>query len=278
MAPLNLQASFETGSFVVRSYTDRRIIAGVGKRFAPLRRGDNHGRNQRNPERTRGSCSHKDSLPHTLSAQGATNQSETSDTVRSRSTVGSLWYTAHGNSHAGLDMSEQRDHPSHERDDMIERLKSMNTALPVCSRPGIAASWLLLGAVAMGIGVSVRAAAAQADKTTFDGVYTDAQSARGEKILGCLVRGLSRRQAGGLRHGSGGSRSRFQGNVERTVGRRAVRQGQDDHAGQRARHPSATDTADVVAYILKVNDYPAGSAELPSEMAALSTIKLRHQK
>ena len=41
---------------------------------------------------------------------------------------------------------------------------------------------------------------------------------------------------------------------------------------------SAAATADVLAYVLKVNDYPAGAAELPSEMAALSEIKLRHQK
>ncbi len=41
---------------------------------------------------------------------------------------------------------------------------------------------------------------------------------------------------------------------------------------------SAAATADMVAYILKLNDYPAGATELPSDNAALGQIKLRHEK
>ena len=81
---------------------------------------------------------------------------------------------------------------------MIERFENIDTPRPVLStRPSVIgsraswASWILLGAVAVGIGASVRESAAQAGagKTTFDGVYTEAQSARGEKTsaMSCSV-------------------------------------------------------------------------------------------
>lgn len=37
-------------------------------------------------------------------------------------------------------------------------------------------------------------------------------------------------------------------------------------------------TADLVAYILKINAYPVGAAELPSDAAALKQIRLSRQK
>jgi mono/diheme cytochrome c family protein len=163
---------------------------------------------------------------------------------------------------------------------MIERFEDTDTPAPRRTRPAVAASWLLLGAVAIGLGVTARESAAQAggDKTTFDGVYTDAQSARGEKtsVASCSV--CHGDKLAGTDMGPGVAGSAFR---ENWSGRSVSELFDKVKTTMPANDPgslSAAATADVVAYILKVNDYPAGSAELPSEMAALSQIKLRHQK
>ena len=162
---------------------------------------------------------------------------------------------------------------------MIERFENTDYASPLRSRPGIAASWLLLGAVAIGLGVGARESAAQAGgKTTFDGVYTDAQSARGEKtsVASCSV--CHGDKLAGTDMGPGVAGPAFR---ENWSGRAVSELFDKVKTTMPANDPgtlSAAATADVVAYILKVNDYPAGSAELPSDMAALAQIKLRHQK
>jgi mono/diheme cytochrome c family protein len=161
---------------------------------------------------------------------------------------------------------------------MIERFERIHTPLASRTRPAVAASWILIGAVVVGIGVSARESAAQGGKTTFDGVYTDAQSARGEKISvdSCAV--CHGDKLAGTDMGPGVQGAAFR---EAWSGRSVGELFDKVKTTMPANDPgtlSAAATADVVAYILKVNDYPAGSGELPSEAAALSEIKLRHQK
>jgi mono/diheme cytochrome c family protein len=167
------------------------------------------------------------------------------------------------------------------REIMIERYeKKTGTRTVARMRPRMVASLILLGAVAAGIGGSARDSAAQAaaGKSTFDGVYSDAQSARGEKtsVASCAV--CHGDKLAGTDMGPGVAGPAFR---ENWSGRTVSELFDKVKTTMPANDPgtlSAAATADVVAYILKVNDYPAGSAELPSEMAALSQIKLRHQK
>jgi mono/diheme cytochrome c family protein len=163
------------------------------------------------------------------------------------------------------------------RDDMIERFENLDTT-PARSRLGLVASWLLLGAVAAGLGVSARDAAAQDTKSTFDGVYSDAQSARGEKISVASCSVCHGDKLAGTDMGPGVAGPMFR---EAWSGRSMGELFDKVKTTMPANEPgslSAAATADVLAYILKVNDYPAGSAELPSDMAALNQIKIRHQK
>ena len=132
----------------------------------------------------------------------------------------------------------------------------------------------------MGIGVSVRESAAQAGagKTTFDGVYTEAQSARGEKTSAMSCSVCHGDKLAGTDMGPGVQGPAFR---ETWSGRSLGELFDKIKTTMPANDPgtlSAADSADVLAYVLKVNDYPAGAAELPSEMAALSEIKIRHQK
>jgi mono/diheme cytochrome c family protein len=161
---------------------------------------------------------------------------------------------------------------------MIER-EMTNSPLFHRSRPRLAASWILLGAVAVGIGVSARDTSAQAGaKTSFDGVYTEAQSGRGEKVSVASCAVCHGDKLAGSDMGPGVAGPDFR---EAWSGKSVGDLFDKVKTTMPANDPgslSAAATADVVAYILKVNDYPAGTAELPSEMAALSDIKLRHQK
>jgi mono/diheme cytochrome c family protein len=163
---------------------------------------------------------------------------------------------------------------------MIERREQNDTTAATCRRPHFVASWILLGAVAAGLAGSARESAAQAagGKSTFDGVYTEAQSARGEKtsVASCAVCHGARLAGTDMGPGVAGPDFR-----ENWSGRTVSELFDKVKTTMPANDPgtlSAAATADVVAYILKVNDYPAGAAELPSEMAELSQIKLRHQK
>jgi mono/diheme cytochrome c family protein len=162
---------------------------------------------------------------------------------------------------------------------MIERFEMNDTPRQPHPRAGVVAWWMLLGAVALGAGVTARASAAQdAGKTTFDGVYTDAQSARGEKISVTSCSACHGDKLAGTDMGPGVQGPDFR---ENWSGKSVGELFEKVKTTMPANEPgtlSAAATADVIAYILKVNDYPAGAAELPSDAAALTAIKLRHQK
>jgi mono/diheme cytochrome c family protein len=162
--------------------------------------------------------------------------------------------------------------------DMIERFET-EMPPPARPRPNVLASWILLGAVAAGLGMSARESAAQAAaKSTFDGVYSEAQSGRGEKISVASCSVCHGDKLAGTDMGPGVAGPAFRENWSgRTLGELFEK----IKTTMPANEPgtlSAAATADVIAYILKVNDYPAGAAEVPSETAALAEIKLRHQK
>ncbi len=121
------------------------------------------------------------------------------------------------------------------------------------------------------------AAAPAAGSGIWSGIYTDAQAKRGEGVankscIACHGAELMGGEAGPTLVGL-----EFLGNWNSlTLGDLFDR----IHTTMPADAPgslSLTDTADVVSYVLKLNKYPAGEKELPSDMSALGQVKIEGQ-
>ena len=129
----------------------------------------------------------------------------------------------------------------------------------------------------MAIGLSYSVAMADQDKTSWDGVYTDAQATRGEKLWGekcakCHGPDLSGGDAPSL------IGSEFSGNWDDlTLGdladRLRISMPQDNPQSL-----SREQTAELVATILKGNRMPAGQADLPVQTEYLRMIKYKANK
>lgn len=128
-------------------------------------------------------------------------------------------------------------------------------------------------AIALMSGVYTVAALSAQARTTGDGVYTEAQAMRGEKIYtdscaSCHGPDLS---GGGQTPGLAGKEFNMDWNdlsmsdlFDRT---RATMPA--DRPGTLKPEP----TADVIAFLLQKGSFPAGQAELPADVAALKAIK-----
>jgi len=103
-----------------------------------------------------------------------------------------------------------------------------------------------------------------ASKTIWDGVYTAAQAARGENAVkqncGACHAAAEWRNAGFIPSWSGRSVGELHTLIRTTMPM--------DAPGRL----SPAQYADIVAYILKINNVPAGEVELPSEDRALQGI------
>ncbi len=120
-------------------------------------------------------------------------------------------------------------------------------------------------------------APATAGSGIWSGVYTDAQAKRGEGIankscVSCHGAELAGGEAGPTLVGL-----EFLGNWNSlTLGDFYDR----IHSTMPADAPgslSPQDTADIMAYVLKLNKYPAGQKELPTDMASLGQVKIEGQ-
>jgi mono/diheme cytochrome c family protein len=118
---------------------------------------------------------------------------------------------------------------------------------------------------------------AQGGSGIWSGVYTDAQAKRGEGIankqcVSCHGAELAGGEAGPTLVGL-----EFLGNWNSlTLGDLFDR----IHTTMPADAPgslSLQDTGDVVAYVLKLNKYPAGEKELPTDASALGQVKIEGQ-
>ena len=134
-----------------------------------------------------------------------------------------------------------------------------------------------LGSVRLHAAAAQQAAAAGA-RTVWDGVYTAEQSARGKEVAtstcdACHGEGLAGSDIGpGLRGEDFKS-----GWVGRTVGDLFEK----IHTTMPANSPGSLkpqQSADLVAYIFKLNEFPEGTTELPSETAQLGAISISAKK
>jgi len=139
--------------------------------------------------------------------------------------------------------------------------------------------------VALGLGIaaiwtisSTPARLAAQGKSTLDGVYTAAQGERGAALAKESCEVCHGEKFAGADMGPGLQPADFKA---AWVGRPASELFDKIIQTMPANEPGSltpAKSADLVAYILKLNDYPAGAGELPSDMAALKQIVIAEKK
>jgi len=135
----------------------------------------------------------------------------------------------------------------------------------------IRSGWLAAAALLWSVGVTL---VAQAPKTTRDGVYTAEQSARGEavykgKCSSCHGDDLT---GGGFAPALVGDPFFEQWNTKTLSDLSS--QVKDTMPADKPGSLTPDSTADVLAYVLKSNGFPAGAAPLPNDAAALAQVAI----
>ena len=121
--------------------------------------------------------------------------------------------------------------------------------------------------------VALRAQDAPGDRSVWDGVYTDAQAKRGGQVYAVSCQNCH----GEALQGDGtataltgpGFMADFNGATLGEILDRTRTTMPDDNPGTMSRQQ----IADVLTYMLYVNKFPAGAAELPTQPEVLSQIK-----
>jgi mono/diheme cytochrome c family protein len=140
-----------------------------------------------------------------------------------------------------------------------------------------ASAGVLVGTLALGLGSAARSTFAQGGKTTLDGVYTDAQATRGSELSTKQCAVCHGDTLAGTDVGPG-----LQGKDFKLTwsGRSLFELFDKIKATMPANAPgdlTPAQATDLVAYILKLNEYPTGSGDLGSDKPALEGIKLREK-
>lgn len=135
---------------------------------------------------------------------------------------------------------------------------------------------LLVGTLVLGMCVAQRPASAQGKSTT-DGVYTDAQATRGAELstAQCAVCHGAKLEGSDIGPGLAGQDFKLTWS-----GRSLFELFDKIKSTMPANAPgdlTPAQTTDLVAFILKANEYPTGAADLANDKAALEQIKLREK-
>lgn len=152
---------------------------------------------------------------------------------------------------------------------------SRDRSLVVRTRRALA---LGLGALATLAASSMPVRVAAQGKSTLDGVYTDAQSERGAALAKDSCEVCHGAKFAGADMGPGLLPADFKA---AWVGRPIAELFDKIVQTMPANEPGSltpAKSADLVAYILKLNDYPTGAADLPSDLAALKEIAIAEKK
>jgi mono/diheme cytochrome c family protein len=126
---------------------------------------------------------------------------------------------------------------------------------------------------------AVLVAAAQEGKSVWDGVYTEEQAKRGEAIyLDRCIRCHGPSYMGGTDGAQPLIGSTFNGNwnnvpLDQMLDRVRLTMPQDKPASM-----SRQQTADAIAFLLRINKIPAGKTELPREAEMLALIQYKASK
>lgn len=119
---------------------------------------------------------------------------------------------------------------------------------------------------------------AQETRTVWDGVYSEAQSTRGETVYAESCANCHGAALEGIDMSPALSGNTFSSNWnELTVGDLADRIRISMPADRPGTMPRAQ-IADVVAFMLKVNKFPVGTSDLPQDVPSLKQIRIVHEK
>jgi mono/diheme cytochrome c family protein len=119
---------------------------------------------------------------------------------------------------------------------------------------------------------------AQAGKTVWDGVYSDAQGTRGEDLSKTTCVSCHGNELAGSDLAPALQGDDFKGVWSGRTAAELFDKIQTTMPADKVGTLKPPQSADLVAYILKVNGYPAGAAELASEVPALQEIKITSKK
>ena len=139
------------------------------------------------------------------------------------------------------------------------------------------ASAVVCAAVAFSSAITAQGPAA-GSKTVWDGVYTDAQSSRGESVSKASCVSCHGDELAGSDLAPSLQGDDFKGVW---TGRAVAELFEKVHTtmpADRVGTLKPEQSADLVAYILKINGFPAGAGELASEMPALLQIKISSKR
>jgi len=138
----------------------------------------------------------------------------------------------------------------------------------------------LIAAAAVFAAAAIDAAAsgAQAGKTVWDGVYSDAQSTRGQDLSKASCVTCHGENLAGSDLAPGLQGDDFKAAWSGRTAAELFEKIQTTMPADRVGTLKPPQSADLVAFILKLNEYPAGSSELASEMPALQQIKITGKK
>ena len=137
---------------------------------------------------------------------------------------------------------------------------------------------MVAAAVFAAAAIKTAAFSAQAGKTVWDGVYSDAQSTRGQELskAGCVT--CHGNELAGTDLAPALQGDDFKGAWSGRTAAELFEKIQTTMPADKAGTLKPPQSADLVAYIFKMNNYPAGAAELASEMPALQQIKITSKK
>jgi mono/diheme cytochrome c family protein len=138
----------------------------------------------------------------------------------------------------------------------------------------------LMAAAAVFAAAAIDAAAfsAQAGKTVWDGIYSDAQSTRGQDLSKASCVTCHGEELAGTDLAPALKGDDFKGAWAGRTAAELFEKIQTTMPADRVGTLKPPQSADLVAFILKLNEYPAGSSELASEMPALQQIKITSKK
>jgi S-disulfanyl-L-cysteine oxidoreductase SoxD len=130
-------------------------------------------------------------------------------------------------------------------------------------------AWLIVGALAV---------SAQDARNVWDGVYSEDQAKRGEAVYVDMCANCHGSQLEGIDMSPALAGSTFNSNWnDLTIGDLAERI-RISMPADRAGTMSRTQVADVVAFMLKANKFPAGQSDLPQDVPVLKLIRILPEK
>lgn len=134
---------------------------------------------------------------------------------------------------------------------------------------------MLIGVLAAGLPVARHVLAAQSSKSVVDGVYTDAQAARGQALYtkSCTVCHGDPPVGTAMAPGLAGDDflATYNGMTAGDLYTKISKTMPGDDPGSL----KPEDTVDLIAYLFKANKWPAGSVDLPGDLSALKQIRIQ---